>query len=72
MACDLASLALVGEDIRNDAVLLSKTVERVVGLALLADESTENVGERIVGNNVTLSIELGYVDLSRSVVLGLD
>lgn len=64
-------LALVGGNIRNDAVLLSKTVKRIISFTLLANKSAENVGESLIRNNMTLGIELSDINLGGSVILGL-
>lgn len=67
-----ADLALVGENVLDNIVSLGKTVERVISLTLLADEAAEDVGEVVTRDDVSLSVKLGNVDLSGSVVLGLD
>lgn len=63
---------LVRENALNNTILLGETVKRVISLALLANETREDIGEVVTGNDMTLGIKLGNVDLSGSVVLRLD
>lgn len=67
--CCRASLRLVSV---RTAELLGKTVDRVVALALVADEASNGEVGGLAGNHLAVLVDVGNGDLDRGVVLGLN
>lgn len=65
-------LSSVRKDILEEALLLRKSVERVVRLALGANVAADGEGGVLAGNGAALLVNVSNVDLNRGVVLGLD
>lgn len=66
------NLTGVRPDVLQQTVLLSQSVQGVVSLTSTSDVTAQSVGGGGTSNGSALLIDVGDVDLDRSVVLGLD
>lgn len=66
------NLAGVREDVLEDTVSLSKSVQGVVSLTAGADVARKDVSGVVTSNGTAILVNVGNVDLNGSMVLGLD
>lgn len=62
----------VRPDVLQQAVVLGQSVQRVVSLTSASDVTAQSVGGVGTSNGSSFLIDVGNVDLDRSMVLGLD
>lgn len=66
------SLTAVREDVLQQTVGLSQSVERVIGLTSGSNVTREDVSLVVTRDSTAILINVGNVDLDRGVVLSLD
>lgn len=68
----LRNLSLGAPDSLDEAITLSQSVQRVIGLTHGTDETAQGVDVVLSGDGTAVLVDLGDGDLDGAVVLGLD